>query len=205
MRSSGSVPTRFAGKLLRDLDPVSASVRKAAEAADQFVGGAISGLVLVGPPGCGKTHVAAGIVNEITRREREAYEEAAAVATDRMPRIPVLPVWANVADLIVELRLDMDRARDDRQAVTLASNLRTHPSVAVLDDLGREKGSDWTAETIYAIVNSRYEQELPTIITSNLTPETLQASTYWTAISRVAEDGRLIAFRDTPDRRLRRA
>lgn len=201
--SSGQIPERFRDKRLVDFDPGSSeSARRALEAADSFVGGAISGLVLVGTPGTGKTHLAAGVVNAERERAKHAYDEAVAESSDRMPRLPVMPLWANVADLIVELRLDMDRARDDRNAVDLASRLRTHPATVVLDDLGREKSSDWTSETIYSIVNARYESRLPTIITSNLRPDELLEGPYAQAVSRIAEDGRLVALRDLPDRRL---
>lgn len=203
MRSSHSVPERFRDKRLIAFDTsVNPTAMKALEAADEYVGGAIRGLVLVGPPGSGKTHLAAGIVNAITEQEESSYAEAASRAVDTMPRRPILPIWANVADLIVELRLDMDRQRDDRQALELARDLRSHRATAVLDDLGREKVSDWTAETIYSIVNARYEAMLPTIITSNLPVDVLQSGPYWAAISRIAEDGRLIAFRDASDYRL---
>lgn len=40
--------------------------------------------------------------------------------------------------------------------------------VLMIDDLGAEKPSDWVAETVFKIVNKRYEEVLPTIITSNL-------------------------------------
>lgn len=39
----------------------------------------------------------------------------------------------------------------------------------VLDDLGTEKLSDWVQEKLYAILDWRYGQELPTLVTSNLT------------------------------------
>lgn len=38
--------------------------------------------------------------------------------------------------------------------------------VLVIDDLGKERGTPWVAEQIYAIINSRYERELPIIITT---------------------------------------
>lgn len=205
MPSSSTVPSRFADKRLADFNPnVSASAALALEAADEFVGGAIDGLVLVGPPGVGKTHVAAGIVNEIKLRNTEDYQRAIDAMTDRYPAVPQMPLWANVASLIVGLRLDMDRPLDDRDSQLLASRLRKHPAAVVLDDLGREKASDWTGEVIYTVVNDRYEAGLPTIITSNLTPELLRSSTYWPSISRIAEGGRLIEFKVTGDYRLRK-
>jgi DNA replication protein DnaC len=73
----------------------------------------------------------------------------------------------------------------------------------VLDDLGREKVTDWTGEVVYTLVNGRYEAMLPTVVTTNLTRSDLAESAYWPAISRLAEDGALVAI-EAEDRRLRR-
>lgn len=44
----------------------------------------------------------------------------------------------------------------------------------ILDDLGGEKPSDWTAERLYLIVNRRWLDRKPTIATTNLTPAELK-------------------------------
>ena len=95
----------------------------------------------------------------------------------------------------------MDAPLDDRDAAAAVRALRRHPALVVLDDLGREKASDWTGELVYALVNARYENKLPTLVTSNLSPSELVASPYWPAISRLAEDGALVKI-EAPDRRL---
>lgn len=38
----------------------------------------------------------------------------------------------------------------------------------IIDDLGKEKISAWSASILFAIINARYERMLPTIITTNL-------------------------------------
>ena len=43
----------------------------------------------------------------------------------------------------------------------------------ILDDLGAEKVSDWTAERLYSIVNDRWLAERPTIATTNTDPRRL--------------------------------
>jgi DNA replication protein DnaC len=113
-------------------------------------------------------------------------------------------MWVNVADLMVQMRSEMSRPDDDRPAARIAIHLRDHPKLVVLDDLGREKASDWTGEVIYSLVNHRYEERLETIVTSNLTAAELGAGPYWPVISRLAEDGRLIDMAGTPDKRLTR-
>jgi DNA replication protein DnaC len=81
--------------------------------------------------------------------------------------------------------------------------LASYPGLVVLDDLGREKVTDWTGEVVYTLVNGRYEAMLPTVVTTNLTRSDLAESAYWPAISRLAEDGALVAI-EAEDRRLRR-
>lgn len=196
------VPARFADRTLDTYAPHSKSEERALHEARRMAASLISGLALVGPPGVGKTHLAAGVVNALVGYREEEYRQALASGGDRHPAVPVLPMWVNVADLIVTLRSEMHGPMDDRNGAATVYQVRKHPALVVLDDLGREKVSDWTGETIYALVNARYEGRLPTLVTSNLSPSELAASTYWPAISRLAEDGALVKVEGT-DRRLR--
>lgn len=194
-------PRLFRDHTLADYAPETDHQRQALEAADALVGGSIRNLVLVGPPGRGKTHLAAGIVAAIARRELDAHAAALASMGDRYPAPPDLPRWLNVADAIVSMRMEFSTPAYDRSATNELLGGRTYSGLLVLDDLGRERTSDWTGEVIYALVNARYESMLPTVVTSNLTPAELAESPYWPAISRLAEGGRLVVV-DGPDRRL---
>jgi DNA replication protein DnaC len=62
-------------------------------------------------------------------------------------------------------------------------------SVLILDDLGREKVTDWATERLYVLVNARYGDLLPTIATSNLRPNELAKSGYEPIVRRLL-DGR---------------
>lgn len=205
MRSPASsiVPARFATATfdtyeVRDSGRAVAAARALAE-------GRLRSLVLVGPTGIGKTHLAAAVVNGMCRDQVDLYEAAVVQATDRMPALPIFPEWLNVADAVVRLRLEMDEPRGERETTTRVRRLAQHRGLVVLDDLGREKSSDWTGETIYALVNARYEAGgLPTLVTSNLTAKALAESPYWPAISRLAEDGQLVEVAGS-DVRLERA
>ena len=42
-------------------------------------------------------------------------------------------------------------------------------SLLIIDDLGAERGNEWTGERLYLIVNRRWLDGLPTIVTTNLT------------------------------------
>lgn len=182
-------------------------------------------LVLLGTPGVGKSHLAAAICHAVTadlmvpwrieaNRANDEYDAALARSVGhaptwndrpvvrRVPR-PTLPEWVNVPSLVVDVKAEMHLPDDEQQRTTFARSLRSLRTLVVLDDLGRERISEWTGELLYVVVNDRYEAGLPTIATSNLTVEELVAAGYWPAISRLAEDGRLIEVK-AHDHRLRR-
>ncbi len=197
------VPARFADRTLDSYQPATPSQVLALAAARRLVDGAIRNLVLVGATGLGKTHLAAGVVRALVERDYLAPDDAERiyVDTDRWPEQRVLPRWVNVADAVAALRSEMDAPPGDRDAADVVRRARTHPALVVLDDLGRERTSDWTGEIVYGVINARYEAMLPTLVTSNLAPAELASSTYWTAVSRLGEDGELVLV-EGPDYRL---
>jgi DNA replication protein DnaC len=180
MRSSASnnVPLRFAERTLDSYAATTPSQAAALEAARAIVAGTIKNLVMIGAPGVGKTHLAAAIGNAC----RFGYR------------------WVNVADALTSMRLEMGLQLGEREATLALRAAGTHRGLVVLDDLGRENSTDWTGEFIYTLVNARYEAMLPTVVTSNRSAADLLAGPYWTAVSRLAEDGRLIEIVG-PDRR----
>lgn len=205
MPGSSVIPPRFADRTLDDFEARTVGSSKALAVARRFVAGEIRSLVLAGPTGVGKTHLAAAIVREVHQRLGADYLIAMGEArlTGTLPLPPRYPEWVNVADAIARLRLEMDAPREERTAGMRLRRLATYPGLVVLDDLGREKVTDWTAETVYALVNGRYEARLSTLVTTNLTKRDAAESPYWPAISRLAEDGALVAI-EAPDRRLAR-
>ena len=61
------------------------------------------------------------------------------------------------------------------------------PELMVLDDLGREKPTEWVQETLYLVVNARYEACLATSVTTNLEPDALRARIGESVVDRLAE------------------
>lgn len=107
-------------------------------------------LLLLGSTGTGKTHQAYGVLR---------YLSAADVCTG----------WAatSAADMYASLR--------PRHGVDSETEFRkyAHAQLLMIDDLGAAKPSEWTEEINFRLINHRYENRLPTIITSNVLPKEL--------------------------------
>lgn len=138
-------------------------------------------LMLWGPTGTGKTHA--------------AYGAARAIAEAGPARFSMVAyTWP---DLYAALRpgsaTDLERERTMRRVMTTP--------LAILDDLGTTKDSPWTEEVTYRIINHRYNQCLPTVITTNVAPARLPELVGDRVASRLIEMTVRINM-SGPDRRL---
>ena len=124
-----------------------------------------TGLMLIGPYGCGKTHLAAAILHRC--------------AEDGTPGMFVV-----APDLLAQIRSSY-RTGDGRadEIVDAAKNT----PLLVLDDLGAEKASPWVQEQLYMLINHRYEHMLPTVITTNNDGQELEQELGRRTLSRLAE------------------
>ncbi len=120
-------------------------------AAKEFSANPEGWLVFIGPSGCGKTHMASAIANE---RISKGF--------------PVFFITA--ADLLDHLR----SAFNPESEVTydrLFEQVRNAP-LLILDDLGAHADKPWSKEKLDQLLNHRFNNELPTVITA--TPPTEQ-------------------------------
>ncbi|MGH8527414.1 MAG: ATP-binding protein [Gammaproteobacteria bacterium] len=100
--------------------------------------------VLVGPPGLGKSHLAA---SALIYRGGIFWETGA--------------LLRNIRHLAFD-----DRGPKLAEEDVLAT-FQDYRGLLVLDDYGAEKSTEWAEQTLYAILNARYLGRLPTIITTN--------------------------------------
>jgi len=132
------------------------------------------GFFLIGTPGTGKTHLTVAAM--MHRIERNPMGEH--------PRFLNVPLFLD--KIRSNMRFTESEAMDDY------AYCRDKASYLVLDDLGKEKASDWVAERLYVIIESRYSRMLPTIATSNRTLDELDDLGYGAAVSRLMQTCRVV-------------
>lgn len=110
------------------------------------------GLYLCGDVGTGKTHLAVAVMTELIRRRR----------------VPSL--FVTVPELLDNLRLAYN---DPGQDIDEWMHSVKSADLLVLDDLGSEKPTPWVQERLFVVIDHRYREMLPTIITSNIGPRDL--------------------------------
>lgn len=82
-------------------------------------------------------------------------------------------------------------------------NRLARTGLLVLDDLGAAKATEWTEEITYRLINRRYQDCQPTIVTSNVTPKNLAEALGERVASRLREMGRTAALKGSDRRRPR--
>jgi len=109
--------------------------------------------LLTGTYGTGKTHLAAAICHELIK---QGYQ----------------PIFGTMITLLGKIKATYS---DDESAETEERIINTYLNcdLLIIDDLGKEKVSEWTLEKLYYVINSRYEDCLPIVITTNYDPEKL--------------------------------
>ncbi len=120
---------------------------RAKEACEAFAREPRGWLVLAGPYGCGKSHL--------------AYATAAAVY-----RRGASVLVSTVPDLLESLRQGIAEGGGESFDARFAAV--RDAELLVLDDLGAQQDTPWGAEKLYQIVDFRLRRRLPLIVTTNV-------------------------------------
>lgn len=165
---SAAIPKRYQAKTLDNFDQ--SWQPKAFEAAKDYIDNWRQysdegrSLFLVGDVGTGKSHLAYAILNALIKKS-------------------VPGMVASVPDMLDDLRDNKDGQIEALKEIDLL----------VLDDLGSQKNTEWVTERLFVILNARYADLKPTIITSNHRLEVLKQTDGWQRITdRIIEMSRLI-------------
>lgn len=135
-------------------------------------------LLLLGPTGTGKTHQTYGAIRE-------------------------LAITGVAANWVVTTAADMYAALRPRHGIDSEAEFRRYrdASILLLDDLGAErKPTEFTEEINFRLINWRYENHKPTLITSNLVPKEISERLGDRVTSRLIEMCERVVFKG-PDRR----
>jgi len=109
------------------------------------------GLLLLGPCGVGKTHLAAAALSTLVREKG------------------VLGLFYDFRDLLKEIQASYNAVSGTTELAILQPIFSAE--VLVLDDLGATKMTDWVRDTLSHIINNRYNDRRVTIFTSNMEDE----------------------------------
>jgi DNA replication protein DnaC len=112
----------------------------------RFVRGEAPWVYLYGPPGNGKTHLAAAAVNRLIAQGRAV-------------------LFTTAPELLAMIRDGFDGG----QAENLIGLCQRVPWL-VVDDLGAERLTDWAAEVLFRVFNARYTTRAHTLVVSNVRP-----------------------------------
>jgi DNA replication protein DnaC len=114
--------------------------------ARDYPAGAETGLLLMGPCGAGKTHLAVSALRQIVLRGHTG-------------------LFYDYRELLKEIQGSYNAENQTTELGILEPVLTA--DVLLLDDLGASKPSPWALETVGHVLNSRYNERRITILTTN--------------------------------------
>jgi DNA replication protein DnaC len=130
--------------------------KNAMEAAKTYAAEPRGWFILVGPSGSGKTYLAAAIANERIKNGFPAF-------------------FQTVPDLLDHLRSAF--APESEMSYDELFTKVCNAPLLVLDDFDIKQSKEWAKEKLYQLLNHRFIHELPTVITSTLSVDSMDDRT----------------------------
>lgn len=106
-----------------------------------------NGLFIAGPCGVGKSHLAYAIANALIEQGKTV-------------------ICMTMIELLMKIKNSFQLATQSEAEIL---DIYKNCSLLIIDDLGKEKVTEWTLQMIYSIIDSRYTNLMPIIVTTNYT------------------------------------
>ncbi len=172
--SQTNIPPKFSQKTLANFTASTHDkqrkelLEKAAEFVENFQSrqNQHQGILMIGKTGSGKTHLSVAILREIIVRGFTG-------------------LYFNVPEFLHSLRSSYQADTELLESDIIERTTRV--DLLVLDDLGAERTSGWVRDRLYLIINRRYEQIKPIIVTTNLGFQALRDQVGERIVSRLYE------------------
>jgi len=158
--AAANLPPKFEGKTWKDFrtnhdnQRVAGMLAKVRNMSSRFVDKFMidgkprpTGLFFVGRPGCGKSHLATTVIQEVIKRHG----------------VPAL--FVNFTVLINAIRNSYDEK--STEATNQVLHRPMNVPLVLIDEIGRERPTDHTMDILHLLLETRYLARLPTIFTAN--------------------------------------
>lgn len=184
---SAGIPLRFRDRTLISYEAKSDGQRAALDFAREYALGFAEvqktgrGAIFVGRPGTGKTHLAVGIGLYAMRK----FHARVLFTTVQRAIRSIKDTWVKGA----------------QQSESEAIADLVEPDLLILDEVGVQFGSDFERNTLFDVLNERYELRKPTIFLSNLASDELADFLGERVMDRLREDGTNVVPFDWPSYR----
>lgn len=155
LRAAG-IPDLFLGATLDSYLPTNTKADRMLKFANDYTGNfggvlaarLVSGVVFVGVPGAGKTHIACGMVSKLLRMRHSA-------------------AYLSCPQFLLAAKEAL-YGRSEERATTLIDRY-VRPQFLVLDEFGTHTTQDADYQMLFSVVDGRYQRNLPTMLVTNLT------------------------------------
>lgn len=171
------IPARYMEKTMADWNAATADQKKAKQQATEYIAalkekrGGGKSMILCGTLGTGKTHLAAAVGKE------------AMAAGLSMKYIQAMDVAAMVRATFT---------RDSKETEEQVLRWYRQADLLVLDDVGATHGSQWEVAIIQRLLAGRYDAQNGTLITTNLSMDTLEKYLGERCMERLLEGGGIV-------------